>query len=99
MSANRVVLRYDPRDVAEIRVFHNQRFLCRAICPELAGETVSLRDIVKVRNQRIRRLRSILRDRKKTIDSLFELKRGEVGQTLKTPTASSQKTSVIRSDG
>jgi putative transposase len=86
-----VVLRYDPRDVAEIRVFHNQRFLCRAICPELAGETVSLRDIVKARNQRMRQLRSILRDRKKTIDSLFELKRGEVGQTLKIPPASSQK--------
>jgi hypothetical protein len=33
-----VILRYDPRDVAEIRVFHNQRFLCRAICPELGGE-------------------------------------------------------------
>src|SRR5947208_1638756 len=29
-----VPLRYDPRDVAEIRVFHRQRFLCRAICPE-----------------------------------------------------------------
>jgi putative transposase len=77
--------------VAEIRVSYNQRFLCLAICPELAGETVSLRDIVKARNQRMRQLRSILRDRKKTIDSLFELKRGELGQTLKTPTESSQK--------
>jgi putative transposase len=25
-----VTLRYDPRDAAAIRVFHQQRFLCRA---------------------------------------------------------------------
>ena len=25
-----VVIRYDPRDMAEIRVYHNDRFLCRA---------------------------------------------------------------------
>jgi hypothetical protein len=31
------MLRYDPRDAAEVRVFYNDRFLCRAICPELAG--------------------------------------------------------------
>src|SRR5271165_2639352 len=36
-----VLLRYDPRDVAEVRVFHNDRFLCRAVCQELAGETVT----------------------------------------------------------
>jgi putative transposase len=27
-----VIIRYDPRDMAEIRVFHEHRFLCRAIC-------------------------------------------------------------------
>ena len=32
-----VVLRYDPRDMAEVRLFHRGKFLCRAICPELAG--------------------------------------------------------------
>lgn len=31
-----VTIRYDPRDLAEIRVFHNEKFLCRAICPEVA---------------------------------------------------------------
>lgn len=31
-----VVIRYDPADLAEIRVFHQGRFLCRAICAELA---------------------------------------------------------------
>jgi putative transposase len=27
-----VIIRYDPRDMAEIRIFHHHRFLCRAIC-------------------------------------------------------------------
>ena len=38
-----VTLRFDPRDMAEIRVFHEDKFLCRAVCAELAGETVPLR--------------------------------------------------------
>lgn len=72
-----VVLRYDPRDMAEVRIFHQERFLCRAICPELAGETLSLRDVLKARNQRRRDLRQALRDRKETIDALLDLKRGQ----------------------
>ena len=35
-----VALRFDPRDMAEIRVFHQDRFLCRAVCAELAGDRV-----------------------------------------------------------
>jgi putative transposase len=70
-----VTLRYDPRDMAEIRVFHEDRFVCRALCPELAGETVPLREILSARNRRRRELRSIIRDRKKIVDDLVELKR------------------------
>ena len=70
-----VTLRYDPRDMAEIRVFHQDQFVCRAICPELAGETVPLKEILSARNRRRRELRSILRDRKKIVDELVELKR------------------------
>ena len=50
------MLRYDPRDAAEVRVFHNDRFLCRAICPELAGAIITLRDVLKARKQRRRGL-------------------------------------------
>ena len=45
-----VMLRYDPRDMAEVRVFYQDRFLCRAVCQELAGETVALREIVNARS-------------------------------------------------
>jgi putative transposase len=70
-----VVLRYDPRDVAEIRVFHRDRFLCRAVCQELAGETVPLRDIISARNRRRRELRQSIVDRQRVVDSLLEAKR------------------------
>ena len=56
-----VIIRYDPRDVAEIRVFYQDRFLCRAICQELAEATVPLRDIMRARNRHRRELRHSFR--------------------------------------
>jgi putative transposase len=73
-----VTLRFDPRDMAEIRVFHEDRFLCRAVCAELAGATVPLREILRARNQRRRELRGVLRDRQNTVDRLLEMKRGDI---------------------
>jgi putative transposase len=69
-----VLLRYDPRDMAELRVFHNNRFLCRAICQELAGGTVSLREITEARKSRRRILRRTLQERERVVNSLIEAK-------------------------
>jgi putative transposase len=71
-----VILRYDPRDMAEVRLFHRGKFLCRAICPELAGQTIALRDIRQARDQRRRDLRSTLRDRHEVVEALLDLRRG-----------------------
>ena len=71
-----VTLRFDPRDMAEIRVFHEDKFLCRAVCAELAGETVPLREILRARNRRRRELRGVLRDRESAVNTLLDLKRG-----------------------
>jgi putative transposase len=71
-----VIIRYDPRDMAEIRVFHAHRFLCRAICAELAGETIALRDIIRARNRRRRDLRQTLQERSRTVDALLQARRG-----------------------
>ncbi|QBD77333.1 transposase [Ktedonosporobacter rubrisoli] len=59
-----VMIRYDPIDLAEIRVFFQNRFVCRAICPELSGQTVSLKEIVAARQARRRDLRGELAERK-----------------------------------
>lgn len=45
--------------MGEIRVFYQDRFPCPAVSAELAGETIPLRDIIRVRNQRRRELSSV----------------------------------------
>ncbi|MBV8431439.1 MAG: transposase, partial [Solirubrobacterales bacterium] len=81
-----VVLRYDPRDVAEIRVFHQGRFVCRAVCQELAGETVPLREIIRARQRRRRELRQTIRERRAVVEALLEARRGEVTEPTVTET-------------
>ena len=63
-----VVIRYDPADLAEIRVFHQDRFVCRAICQELAGQTVSLKEIEKARTERRKQVRAGLSTRAAMVD-------------------------------
>jgi putative transposase len=66
-----VTLRYDPRDMAEIRLFHRDKFLCRAIAPELAGETVALRDIISARKRQRRALRQTVVQRQRIVEQLL----------------------------
>lgn len=52
-----IVIRYDPRDIMEIRIFHRGRFLCHAVCAEHAHLTISMRDIQQARSARRKELR------------------------------------------
>jgi len=65
-----VTVRYDPRDLAEIRVFHRGAFLCRAVSPEIAAVSISLKDLQAARNQRRRELRQQLVSRRSLVDIL-----------------------------
>lgn len=58
-----VTIRYDPRDLTEIRVFHQNRFLCRAISPDHETESVSLKDIQTARSDHRRALRRQIKER------------------------------------
>ena len=62
--------------MGKIRVFYKDRFLCRAISAELAGEAIPLRAVIRARNQRRKELRSILHDRQKMDETLLQLKQG-----------------------
>jgi putative transposase len=70
-----VMIRYDPLDLGEIRVFFEDRFVCRAMCPELSGQTVSLKEMVAARQAQRRQLRGeiverealVKQSRKKTV--------------------------------
>jgi putative transposase len=58
-----VTVRYDPRDLAEIRVFNHDRFLCRAINQQHSDQTLSLKDIQTARVARRRDLRGQITER------------------------------------
>lgn len=67
-----VTIRYDPRDMAEIRVYHEEKFVCRAVCQELAAHTISLKEIVAARTHRRHQLRERLAEHTSVIDTLLE---------------------------
>lgn len=64
-----VQIRYDPRDAGEIRVFHGGAYLCTAVSPDLAGVSITIRDLQATRNARRRELRAQLRDRRSLADA------------------------------
>jgi len=62
-----VTIRYDPRDLGEIRVLHRNRFLCRAISREHAGQALTLKDIQAARTAHRRALRGQLDERRAAV--------------------------------
>jgi len=65
-----VAVRFNPRDVGEIRVYFNDSYLCRAIAPELAADSVSLKELQAARAQQRRNLKHQLRQRRSLADAL-----------------------------
>jgi putative transposase len=68
-----------------------------AVCAELAGATVPLREILRARNRRRRELRGVLKDRQAAVDTLLDLKRGEVTEKTDEPPTPADKPSPKRS--
>lgn len=62
-----VTIRYDPRDLSEIRVYDQSTFLCVAIDEDHPNQRLSLRDIEAARRDRRRQLRRSLNDRIPTL--------------------------------
>jgi len=59
-----VTIRYDPRDLAEVRVYFEGEFICTAICQDIANQVISLKEIKKTRQKRRKELRGIIQDSK-----------------------------------
>jgi putative transposase len=72
-----VTIRYDPRDLAVIRIFYQERFLCRAVCPELAGEQISLKEVIQARKEQRKRVRQGIKERLSVVEQLQEAKSSE----------------------
>jgi len=78
-----VLIRYDPADMAEIRVFYQDRFLCRAICQELAGSTISLKEIEKARSERRKQVRAGLSSRATIVEQFLAVHQEEASPLQK----------------
>lgn len=57
-----VTVRYDPRDLGEIRLYFNNEFLCRAIAPERAPMAITFEELRQARNQQRRSLKRQLKE-------------------------------------
>ena len=82
--------------MAEIRVFTGAGFLCRAICPELADTTISLKDITAARNARRRGLARGLRDRASVVDRLLAAHQEQPSGLRETPVTASRPSSPLK---
>lgn len=62
-----ITIRYDPRDISEIRVYDHDTFVCVAIDEDHPNLRLSLRDIETARRARRRELRRSINDRIPTV--------------------------------
>jgi putative transposase len=72
-----VVIRYDPRDMAEIQVYYRDAFICHAVCQEIADQTIALKDIIRARTKRRQQLRDKIADRQAIVETLMAIGRSE----------------------
>jgi putative transposase len=73
-----VTIRYDPADMGQIQVFYQDRALCRAICEELSGCKVSLKQIEKARSERRQQLRAGLSTRAALVEQFLSVHQQEM---------------------
>lgn len=88
-----VTIRYDPRDLAEIRIYHQQQFLCTAVCQDIAEMTVSLKEIQKARKE-VRN--GLYQEIKRTRRLLQSIQQQKAQQSSLTVRESPEKTSSVK---
>lgn len=95
-----VAIRYDPRDIAELRVFHHGRFLCRAVDQDHAGRIVSLKDIQTARHAHRRALRTKINQKiARVTDFLPDPPKALVAEAATTPAPHRSRLRLYREDG
>lgn len=66
-----VVIRYDPKDLAEVWVYHDDKLVCKAICEKLQDETISFEDLKKVRVNRKKALKKEIKSKTSLAEQLL----------------------------
>ena len=73
-----VIIRYNQRDIAEIRVFYKDQYLCTAISPEISDYEVDLKEIVAARNKVRKNLENQLHSGNNIVEELISTKQKEL---------------------
>jgi len=81
------IIRYDPRDLSEIRVYIDDQFLCTAVSEEACG--MSIKDLMKTRNHRRKELEREIYDRAEFIRLYMQAKEEGVFDATRDGTPSS----------
>jgi putative transposase len=81
-----VVIRYDPRDISEIRVFLEDTFVCRAQCSRFIGEIAPLKDVISARNRQRAELKRQVVEKTALVDGLLAAKSLERPELAPAPT-------------
>ncbi|MBC1211098.1 Mu transposase C-terminal domain-containing protein [Listeria booriae] len=68
-----VIIRYNPRDLAEIKVFYQDQFLCSAIADEISSYKISVDDISKARRKLSTALKQELQFHKTVSEEAIQL--------------------------
>ncbi len=71
-----VLIRYTPNDLAEIRVFFKNKFLCTAISPDISNYEINMDDLISARNKRKRLLKQKI-NAPSSMELLIEEKKAE----------------------
>lgn len=86
-----VIIRYDPRDIAEIRVFYQDKYLCTAISSQISGYTIGLKEIVSARNRRRHTLENHSYSGNSVIDDVLQSKQLDEAPPKRSATKSKLK--------
>jgi putative transposase len=73
LSSSFFISLHIPWDMGEIHVFYQDRFLCRAICPELSDRKVTLKEIEQARTTRRKEVKAELKTREALVNQYVEI--------------------------
>lgn len=93
-----VVIRYDPRDLAEIRIFYEDKYLCTAVAPEISNYIVSLKDIASARNKRRNELKNEQKYNQTIVDNIVAAKQDDDTETEYKTSSKKSKLKRYRND-
>ena len=94
-----IMIRYDPRDITYLRVFHHDNYLCQPICQVLDNQSISLKDIQLARDHRRRELQKNIKQRLSLVDAILISKSRDSPreESIQSIEKRSQSTSITQS--